>query len=355
MAQTLLTLEAVNPTDLGDDLFLGVRLGKVQKLAKASSLGSGRNRLVFPGTASEHNTGKLELFQRVSVAKVKLARQDEECALQLNTGSALCFRLSTTHSQGTEAKLEDEKASRQSADALKARAYLKQHDLEHRLSEAMRELLRELPANPEEFLFQQLRKSGAHANMPSTFSKVSATRLQQRPEQRTGQRPDQRAEQQPVRNPCPEPLSARILGEDRQGHLRLQMAEPEPETCPTPFQPTARATAPCRSIGLPAPRACDSSPSRVLWRDKPSTATWMAPLPRAQLPSARSACPAEQLVGQVRVTSLQSLGRAGGRQHCAPPQPVRSTVTPRWMKELAVCISLGEDGDETVAQHISED
>jgi len=145
------------------DHYISVRVGEVQKLAKLSASRSYK----FPAAAvSARKYGKVEIFRRIGTAIIcvdpELAKGRNEVEVDLGTGSKISFEAEVSEPGGQAARVAQQaKAAPSSPSAVsnKAAAYLEQHHLEVRLSDAMQAVLRERPEDPATFLANMLLKN----------------------------------------------------------------------------------------------------------------------------------------------------------------------------------------------------
>lgn len=145
------------------DHYISVRVGEVQKLAKLT----GSRTYKFPSSAvASRKYGKVEIFRRVGQAIVcvdpEMAKGSNEVEVCLEGDSKICFEAEVNEPGGAKAaaspKKEKAPASPTSV-SQKAAAYLEQHHLEVRLSDAMQAVLRERPEDPATFLANMLLKN----------------------------------------------------------------------------------------------------------------------------------------------------------------------------------------------------
>jgi len=159
--------------ELAAGFYVSVRVGEVQKLSRISA---GR-AYKFPQSAvGDRKYGKIEIFKKVgacSVGIVPEAGVDQEVSVTLDDvkGVENCkvkFKVSlNADASGKPASSpvrasgsEDKPAMREvNPKVLQAKAYLEQHNLEMRLSEAMQAVLREKPDDPAAFVAAKLAQS----------------------------------------------------------------------------------------------------------------------------------------------------------------------------------------------------
>jgi len=175
--------------ELAAGFYVSVRVGEVQKLSRISA---GR-AYKFPQSAvGDRKYGKIEIFKKVgacSVGIVPEAGVDQEVSVTLDDvkGVDNCkvkFKVSlTADTSGKPASSpvrasgsEDKPAMREvNPKVLQAKAYLEQHNLEMRLSEAMQAVLREKPDDPAAFVAEKLAKSaGSVLKKPQTESRPAS-------------------------------------------------------------------------------------------------------------------------------------------------------------------------------------
>jgi hypothetical protein len=139
------------------DVFVAMRVGDVQKLGRLSS----ERFYSFP-KSGEYKYGKLEIFRRVSQATVPVTPGDGDHIVCTSLGEGkMNFRLSYAPQKPVKEKPLKPKLE-------KARAYMRRHNLEARLKQAMSEIMNELPDDPIDFIAKSLRESdGSVTHIPA--------------------------------------------------------------------------------------------------------------------------------------------------------------------------------------------
>mmetsp|Transcript_96004 Transcript_96004/g.151195 ORF Transcript_96004/g.151195 Transcript_96004/m.151195 type:complete len:319 (+) Transcript_96004:80-1036(+) len=155
----------LEPLSLGNarDTYVSVRIGEVQKLARAT-----QSRVYkFPASVvGNKKFGKLDIFKRVGGSNVALqptSDVDQELNMDLEDKSNVKFKVSL-QGLGDKASMVPVQSPpvTQKDDNPKlnaAKAYLEQHNLEMRLSEAMQGVLRDRPDDPASYIGAMLAKS----------------------------------------------------------------------------------------------------------------------------------------------------------------------------------------------------
>lgn len=155
-----LKVEAVEGFSLPNNCFIGVRVGDVLKQGRYEP----HRCYHFPQLERRRNA-KVDIYQHVGTCIVAVdpdTRSSHEVAVTSMDPSLPGSRIRVN----VEAKMEDGKANREErAKALKvqARDYLTKHNIEVRLSEAVKALLKEQPADPTSFFCTHLRGAEAEA------------------------------------------------------------------------------------------------------------------------------------------------------------------------------------------------
>jgi len=155
-----LKVEAVEGFSLPNNCFIGVRVGDVLKQGRYEP----HRCYHFPQLERRRNA-KVDIYQHVGTCIVAVdpdTKSSHEVAVTSMDPSLPGSRIRVN----VEAKMEDGKANREErAKALKvqARDYLTKHNIEVRLSEAVKALLKEQPADPTSFLCTHLRGAEAEA------------------------------------------------------------------------------------------------------------------------------------------------------------------------------------------------
>lgn len=161
------------------DHYISVRVGEVQKLAK---LAASRTYKFPKDVVNSRKYGKVELFRRVGQAVVcidpKMASGVNEVEVAFDeAGKSLkfdaeVFRFGAKPSSPKKAAATPNKVA----------AYLDEHHLEARLSDAMQAVLREQPADPAAFLADLLTKNGSIvAKLPKRPPTEDANKLDSEP------------------------------------------------------------------------------------------------------------------------------------------------------------------------------
>jgi len=167
--------------NLTKDYYVSVRVGEVQKLSR---INAGRG-YKFPSSAiGERKFGKIEIFKKVGHASVGIVPEngvDQEVRVDLEDETKVRFKVALNTDEEKSAsrpvrmEATQEKSPGRKQDHSKvqaAKAYLEQHNLEMRLSEAMQAVLREKPEDPAAFVAEKLAKSaGAVQKTPSSPKK----------------------------------------------------------------------------------------------------------------------------------------------------------------------------------------
>jgi hypothetical protein len=138
------------------DTYIAVRVGDSQKLCRLSR----KRDFKFPqNVAGDRKFGRLDVFKRIGSASVSLKHdvgtELEEINMSLKDGDGMKFQVFLNASVGNE-----KPAKQNTSIALsEANAYLAEHNLEMRLSDAMQAVLREKPADPTKFIAEKLKES----------------------------------------------------------------------------------------------------------------------------------------------------------------------------------------------------
>eukprot|EP00928_Gymnodinium_smaydae_P057594 TRINITY_DN40809_c0_g1_i1.p1 TRINITY_DN40809_c0_g1~~TRINITY_DN40809_c0_g1_i1.p1 ORF type:complete len:377 (-),score=36.40 TRINITY_DN40809_c0_g1_i1:661-1791(-) len=158
-----LKLEAVDTGDIPKDMYVGVRIGDMQKLSRVSSLASAKS-FKFPASAvGDRRSGKLEIYKRIGGWGVGIdSSRDEhlyEVSVPTNDAamSSINFLVEVmADSSGKDVPDGTLHSNHAASKVQGARDYLQAHQLEMRLSEAMQAVLRERPSDPAAFIANML-------------------------------------------------------------------------------------------------------------------------------------------------------------------------------------------------------
>ncbi|CAE7327605.1 unnamed protein product [Symbiodinium natans] len=155
-----LTVESVDGFSLPNNCFIGVRVGDVLKQGRYEP----HRCYHFPQIDRRRNA-KVDIYQHVGTCLVAVD-PDTKSSHEVSVTSMDPALPGTRIRINVQAKTEDGRANREErAKALKAQArdYLLKHNIEERLSDAVKALLKEQPKDPTNFLCNHLR---AEAELP---------------------------------------------------------------------------------------------------------------------------------------------------------------------------------------------
>lgn len=147
--------QAALPPD--DNTFVSLRIGQVHKQVKLDDLLTYRFNNVDPASKAPV---KLEVFKRVGQTTVTFGGSTgdiQDVEVPVTNGKAMRMRLSTSTARATTPATSEKVKSKQ---VNSARSYLAQHNLEHLLKEAMKEVINTKPADPHEYLASYILKAG---------------------------------------------------------------------------------------------------------------------------------------------------------------------------------------------------
>jgi len=166
---------------LNNDYYVSVRVGEVQKLSR---MNAGRAYKFASNTIGERKFGKIEIFKKVGNASVGIVPdgEDQEVKVDLEDNSKVKFKvtLNADSDKPTGVPIEDKSARQPSEKVAQAKAYLNEHNLEMRLSEAMQAVLREKPVDPAAFVSEKLAKNAGMVR-PMTAPAASGATLELAP------------------------------------------------------------------------------------------------------------------------------------------------------------------------------
>mmetsp|Transcript_5778 Transcript_5778/g.9936 ORF Transcript_5778/g.9936 Transcript_5778/m.9936 type:complete len:509 (-) Transcript_5778:95-1621(-) len=161
--------------DVPKDLFVCLRIGDVQKFAKASVTKGYR----FPATAvADKRYGRLEIFQRIGSTSIlidpELSQGQHELTvpLQHNDVPNLTFRY---HAAGPGGGSIGNPKESLNATQLEAQEYLVKHQVELQMFEAMQALLSERPSDPAAFIAQRLLSGAARTTKVAPLEGMKLT------------------------------------------------------------------------------------------------------------------------------------------------------------------------------------
>lgn len=167
-----LTLEAIDLESKcsSKDMYVAVRVGEVQKLSKVSA---SRAYKFTKSAIGERRFGKVDLFKRVGSASIGIKPDtDATQEIRINVDAdSWGFRVLVG---GTEAEVDKSAQKNISPKVNEAKAYLLEHNLEMRLSEAMQAVLREKPSDPAAFIAESLAKNAGQLTRPAPPSQAPA-------------------------------------------------------------------------------------------------------------------------------------------------------------------------------------
>jgi len=177
-----LRLEPLNMDNPPKDVFVSVRVGEAQKLSK---LGAEKTYKFPASICGTRRFGKVELFRRVGSTPVDIRPGDgivQELAIPGGVDDGkLHFRVVLAALDGAtgpkktehipvDAPEQPEKPA--NSKVSEAKDYLMHHNLEMRLSEAMRTVLRDRPEDPAAYIGERLAESaGIVRNVQSSQAK----------------------------------------------------------------------------------------------------------------------------------------------------------------------------------------
>jgi len=278
--------------ELSKDFYVSVRVGEVQKLSRVNA---GR-AYKFPSNAiGERKFGKIEVFKKVGSCSVGILPEtgvDQEVRVDLEDQSKVRFKVSVDPraEKPVGVAVQEDKPAMVDVNpkVTAAKAYLEQHNLEMRLSEAMQAVLREKPEDPAAFVAERLAKS---AGMVQKLPKV---------EEAASSQPSPAA-------PTAAPAATAPAASATPAATATPGAPQAASSQPAPAEPTAApaATAPAASAtpafiatpGAPqanvAPAAAEVKEEKLLseipinqrWDAKPSVGTWAAHKRGPKLPA----------------------------------------------------------------------
>mmetsp|Transcript_2661 Transcript_2661/g.6880 ORF Transcript_2661/g.6880 Transcript_2661/m.6880 type:complete len:527 (-) Transcript_2661:64-1644(-) len=160
------------------DLYVSLRIGEVQKFAKASASRGYR----FPAAAvGDKRYGRLEIYQRIGSSSIlidpELVQGQHELTIPLdrNDVPSLTFRYDTSGAEGGAQPKVDTMTAQQE----EAQAYLVKHQVELQMFEAMKALLSERPADPAAFIAQRLLSGAGRTTKVNDEPIDAATKSQQ--------------------------------------------------------------------------------------------------------------------------------------------------------------------------------
>lgn len=192
-----ISLEAIETSAVPKDLFISLRVGDVQKFAKAAA----SKTYKFPAAAvGDRRYGKIEVYRRIGICSVMIDPSTLQGAHEISVPldderlPNLKYRFNLDDGEAPvlpnsadkptqESPVIDDKPLKDLHGRVKAaKEYLDKHQLEMRLSEAMQAVLRERPEDPGAFVASKLvnragmvTKVDADANAESNTQQEEAT------------------------------------------------------------------------------------------------------------------------------------------------------------------------------------
>jgi len=165
-----LKLESLDMHNLTKDVYVSVRVGEAQKFSRVAA----EKTYKFPASVcSVRRYGKVEVFRRVGSTPVDIRPEDgivQEIAVPGgdDDDGKLHFRVSLVGEGGSNdpkriehlpVDLPEQPEKPPNPKMLEAKKYLLHHNLEMRLSEAMRTVLQDRPENPAAYIGEKLAES----------------------------------------------------------------------------------------------------------------------------------------------------------------------------------------------------
>jgi len=213
-----LKLEALD-LDLSSQYYVSLRVGEVQKLSRISA----SRAYNFPAkVVGNRKFGKIEIFKKIGGCSVGIIPEDgvdQEVSVSLDDDRRVKFKVGLNAEAGKSApvKLAPEKALGQDVNpkVQAAKAYLEEHNLEMRLSEAMQEVLREKPTDPAAFLAKTLAKSASVVlKTPKNEEKVAGQSAPEAPPKSASPAPAMSKSVPPQANAAPGVLPTATKSDD---------------------------------------------------------------------------------------------------------------------------------------------
>lgn len=261
------------------DCFVSVRVGEMQKFSKFAP-----SRTYKFKDAGDRSFGKIELFRRIGGCTVNI-NPAVSGLREVNLGD-VDFGVAVLDQNGLPQPDSPSKKSEKDSEKAAAMEYLSRHHLEERLSEAMKEVLRERPDNPSKFMSDLL--AGA-AQQPVPAAKPGAEERDLVATQAVQDVPKPAVAQPDVAAKVPAPCPAKRGPQATQAPVDFPAkrftdtlsAKPAPAWRLAPSVGTWLQPKPA-----PAPKAPPAPPPK--WNLQPSVGTWLARLPPKREPSSPS-------------------------------------------------------------------
>eukprot|EP00929_Paragymnodinium_shiwhaense_P088485 TRINITY_DN487_c0_g1_i1.p1 TRINITY_DN487_c0_g1~~TRINITY_DN487_c0_g1_i1.p1 ORF type:complete len:495 (+),score=140.79 TRINITY_DN487_c0_g1_i1:96-1580(+) len=254
-------LDTVNSLEtLPKDMFVSMRVGDSQKQTRLAATRSFK----FPVDAKgKHGPfGRVEVFRRIGAATVPLDQQVDG-AQELEVGCSdmelSCLRLRLAVNAGAggnamQAPSSPLKAASHKGKFDQAKLYLDEHNLEEVIAAAMREVIRERPADPLKYLTENLIGIGKNVNGK---------------EGKRSKSPQKAAPPAPAPGPPPPPANKPAAEAVEESTAAAKSARPAAAAVQEPSKPRPQSVVPFRPYF--AAHLCSSDLSSI-WKKFPAAA-----------------------------------------------------------------------------------
>lgn len=260
-------VESAEGCSMPSGCFVGVRIGETLKQGRYEP----QRCYHFPQVDRRRNA-KIDVYQHVGSCTVAVepdAKSNHDVAVTSTNPSWPGLRLNVSVQSKADADTE-KKQREQRVKTLKNQAndYLARHNIEERLSEAVKSLLKEQPADPTEFLCRMLRSDSLAPEQLASPQQKSAQKPPPQPVQQVSAQPlQQSAPKTEQLDPLRQQACEALMKASEDGQLSQVLNDIKHELEPEPVDPAPApvvAARPTRSSQTAAPVKLDMPPPAMM-------------------------------------------------------------------------------------------